>query len=349
MALNHMNIIKALSITVLSLLGIAAMPTVTAQTKMQSYSRLKREYSVQGEELVCTADKKNGYMTYRIKTFQFSKGMAAWVEHAYKLMVKFENGKVKQYAVSDFNSAIQFDHLKIKQVAASYNIPEDFLKKAIFAHEKQHASDHKDNENSLISFIGFENSSTGDSGILKRYSELTDRLEALAMTAQLNTMTRIAKKYPATKNMTKEELKQLMFELSGSLPIEVSGTTYEDAYKAYAENKTLNAQKKELKEAIKKHDAALMTYFQNHYQRVAEMNPNKEFESTRRYDTASRPVCMPCMMGDTLGKCKYIWCPNFGNRRSEFRSQKGDYIPSDYEKPFETKKQNEELKKKGIK
>ena len=341
-----MNIIKALSITVLTLLGIAAMPTVTAQTKMQSYTQSPREYSVQGEELVCTADKKNGYMTYRIKSFQFSKGMAGWVEHAYKLTVKFENGKVKQYAVSDFNSAIQVDHLQIKQVADSHHIPEDFLKKAIFAHEKQHASDHKENENSLISFVGFEKSSAGDSDILKRYAELTDRMEALAMTAQLKTMTRIAKKYPATKNMTKEELKQLLFELSGSLPIEVSGTTYEKAYKSYAENKSLKEQKIALKQAIRNHDAALLTYFRNHYQKVVEMDPNIEFESTRGYDTASRPVCRPCMMGDTLGKCKYIWCPNFGNRHSEFRSQKGDYIPSDYKKPFETKEQNEELKKR---
>ncbi len=47
--------------------------------------------------------------------------------------------------------------------------------------------------------------------------------------------------------------------------------------------------------------------------------------SAEHQPQAGRAVCSACMMGDTLGRCHQIWCPNSGNACSQYVKQQGDY------------------------
>ncbi len=121
-----------------------------------------------------------------------------------------------------------------------------------------------------------------------------------------------------TKLFTTSDIRLLVrayTDITGKATIEGTEVTYGDAY-----NTRNNYKWKELRKALA---AEVTTHIVN--------NPKyADYETTvNKTDDAQKPkgraVCTACMVGDTLGSCHQIWCPNTGNTCSKYVKQEGDY------------------------
>lgn len=137
----------------------------------------------------------------------------------------------------------------------------------------------------------------------------------------------------------------LMLRMSGTTPIIASGTLYVDAYNMYI--KQGNMKNDEVfAEFINSQNAALEAYFEESIRELKDKKIASPY--TRKYnvlpkeieamdfeitilDDSNRPVCRPCMVGDTMGTCKHPWCKNRNNKHSRYVREKGDYIPMNYD------------------
>lgn len=144
---------------------------------------------------------------------------------------------------------------------------------------------------------------------------------------------------------TDEQWEALMLEMIGDSRITGSGTKYVDAYNKYAKRYnakknrydkiSIKDQEKQLHAAVEKYNPVLEAYFQEHYKQEIAANPSSSGFAEFELPQNVRPVCRPCMMGDTMGNCNYSWCANGkGNRCKDFKAQRGDYIPLDYDDPL---------------
>lgn len=119
----------------------------------------------------------------------------------------------------------------------------------------------------------------------------------------------------------------------------ISGTSvkYADAYRMYVKNASSNEKATSnsfFKKFITSRDEIVDNYLRDYTEKVfiptiktGEHTSPKELTLPQN----RRPVCRPCMLGDTMGKCTYAWCPNYGKQPSEYKQQPGDYIPINYE------------------
>lgn len=177
--------------------------------------------------------------------------------------------------------------------------------------------------------------------LTKKFQKLRDLREKENWDANLPDLREGAK----FASWTDEQWENALLSLTGDSKISSSGTLYKDAYMKYAKSFNekkkkhefvkVNKQAKALTEAVRRHEPALMAYFEEHYKNHIAADPDDSGYITAELPENVRPVCRPCMMGDTIGNCKYSWCANGkGNRCKDFKSQKGDYIPLDYNDPL---------------
>lgn len=379
------------------------------------------QYSTALEQLVYSEDKTYGYMTYRVESFE-NDVQLGWATSALDLTIGWKDGKVTGYTESNRKLNGGYDYNLVKESAKQMNVPTYLLEAGVIAHEQQHLSDYE--KYSLLGFSGFEKSTADNSRVKQRRAELSDRMEALAMTAELQAMrelvrnskqsqksyqkqidrkrkkieqqlsqiqelqnqiaqfdnnAQLSNKDIATKKkleqklktleekrnaerwddqllgleelvtfgpMSDEELESFMLKMYGDARIDASGTKYVDAYQKYAkqydEKKkkwqkiSLKKQRSALAAAEKNYQPVLMDYFQEHFQKKIDATPDGEETVHVKLPTGRRPVCRPCMVGDTIGQCRYAWCANGkGTPCKNFKRQPGDYIPVNYNNPIE--------------
>lgn len=413
--------IKKTAITVATclsfLLGSAGTAFSAPTIEIKPQPRPNISYKTTPGEVVYNSDKSWGYWTCEVSSSHYAM-RAGWVNSAYDLIVSWKDGKITGYSETNRTITGGYDINAVQLGAQNTGLPVSIVEAGVIAHEKRHVDDHSNKKNSLLSFEGFSDSTASTTGIMKRRSELVDRMEALAMTAQRDAMKKAAKDASAkvksiekninqinkiqeqlnilndptnpqnakqkpeniekeiaklTKNLQKltalrekenwdailselreaakyasrtdEQWENALLLLVGDSKIESSRTLYKNAYKQYAKsfnerkNKyefvKINKQAKALTDAVISHEPALMAYLEEHYKNHIAANPDNSGYVPAELPINVRPVCRPCMMGDTIGTCSYSWCANGkGNRCKDFKSQKGDYIPLDYDDPL---------------
>lgn len=141
-----------------------------------------------------------------------------------------------------------------------------------------------------------------------------------------------------------QNAESLMLRMNENAIIKDSGTRYVDAYNKYIKQGDME-NNKAFTAFVQSQTPALDAYFEEcvkelkakkavspytaNYSKLPKFMNSMDFEMTM-LDNNARPVCRPCMWGDTLGKCKHCWCPNYGNVPSKYAKQPGDYIPQNY-------------------
>ena len=137
--------------------------------------------------------------------------------------------------------------------------------------------------------------------------------------------------------LTKEAIEEFVLKLHGDAIISGTSVKYADAYKKYvkdASNKEKATNNSFFAKFITLRNEIVDNYLRIYTEKVLipTIKTGKHtFSQELTLPKNRRPVCRPCMLGDTMGKCKYAWCPNYNNQPSKYKQQPGDYIPINYE------------------
>ncbi len=217
----------------------------------------------------------------------------------------------------------------VKEKRKEYVSMEDIVSRGVRAHENEHAK-----QLSSLILYAFQQDDFSKSH-KKVINDILIKMEGDATAVEIDNFksmlsalyytTTDKKGNPRdTKLFTSSEIKLLVrayTEITGSATIDDakkedgSGVTYGEAYNTRGTYKW-----KDLREALA---VEVSNYIVN--------NPryaNHEFR-VNMSDSSQKPkgraVCTACMVGDTLGSCHQIWCPNTGNACSKYVKQEGDY------------------------
>lgn len=140
-------------------------------------------YNVTPIRLIRSDDSSLGVATYRIRSFNLGD-QAGWTIATEEITVTWKNGQYQGYQVNSSAQRGGYDPATTSQIATKLNIPLDVLESSIIAHEKQHMADHKKYKS--LNFIGFEDTSVDNQTLQQRHNEISVRLEARAVSAQIN-------------------------------------------------------------------------------------------------------------------------------------------------------------------
>ncbi len=200
---------------------------------------------------------------------------------------------------------------------------EDIVTRSVRAHEGEHAE-----QLSSLILYAFKQDDFSDSH--KRVlNDILIKMEGDATAAEIDAFksmlsslfysTTDKKGNPRdTKLFSSSEIKLLVraySDITGKSSIEGTNVTYGEAY-----DTRNNYKWKDLRQALA---AEVNTYFVNNpkYTDYTFINNPKDGAQKRK----GRAVCTACIVGDTLGRCYQIWCPNAGNACSKYVKQEGDY------------------------
>ncbi len=140
----------------------------------------------------------------------------------------------------------------------------------------------------------------------------------------------------------KKNAEDIMLRTYGDATITASNTRYVDAYEKYIKNPAKGnkmSNNKNFQRVQNDNKHVIDAYLQACTQKLIN-NKNGSFYTVRIHIPKElRPVCRPCAMRDTWGRCPHPWCVNgLGRNHSEYKHQPGDYIPLNYqtlEPPFD--------------
>jgi len=213
-----------------------------------------------------------------------------------------------------------------------YNIQDPGeLRKMVEAHENKHVEDIKSYPWIVLNldFSISEGSEPIKIAEEKRL-ELLYVMEARAVSAEINAYKKILNKR-RVKNAQKYA-KEIVYASYGKAKIADTEMTYIEAHEKYAKSNLLKMAKEYREELLK----GLSNMVNNRVVRKEEVYRARSAARVIMHaaSDSGRPVCRPCMWGDSIGKCQFWWCDNSGEYHSKYKRKPGDYVPNNYAEPF---------------